>query len=288
MKKVLAILLTLAMVLAFAACGAKEEKETTTAPEESTSEEATEEATEATSEEATEEATEATSEEATSEEATSEEESSEETTEASKGLNSTNAAEVVAYYNAAHAETNKQKIKINGSNKMKLDGDITADGGLGTVLKIIMPIINKTLERNSTTQDCLPGQGKILASDCSKATATSKNGVTTIYIKLKDQTDGPNADPNTAGPVARGISTLGDVERAINELGAEVYSGKENIKLTYNDAYIKATIDENKGIITGGEWHFKVNVNISAIELKLGVKIKANNFKGVIDWTVNI
>ncbi len=286
MKKVLAILLTLAMVLAFAACGAEEET-TTAAPEESTSEEATEEATEATSEEATEEATEATSEEATSEEA-SEEESSEETTEASKGLNSTNAAEVVAYYNAAHAETNKQKIKINGSNKMKLDGDITADGGLGTVLKLIMPVIEKTLERNSSTQDCLPGQGKILASDCASAKATSKNGITTIYIKLKDQTDGPNADPNTAGPVARGISTLGDVERAINELGAEVYSGKENIKLTYNDAYIEATIDENTGVITGGKWHFKVNVNITAIELKLVVKIKANNFKGIIDWTVNI
>ena len=283
MKKFLAIFLAVAMLCAFAACGANDEPETTT--EETVADEVIEDAEEAAedAEEAAEEASEDAEEAA--EEAS---EDAEEAKEEEKGLNSTDAAAVVAYYDAAVIKTQASKKEFNGTNAMKLDGDITADGGLGTVLKIAMPIITKTLEKNSGTQTSIPGQGKLLATDVKSASATSKNGVTTIKITLKDQKDGSQADPNTAGPVARGIGTLGNVKIAINELGAEVYEGEENIKLTYNDSYITATIDENTGMITGGTWHYKVNIDISYIQLKLGVKITANNLKGIIDWTIKI
>ena len=72
-KKILALLMTLALVLSFAACGAKDTGETTEMTTQDifadATDEATEEAADTTSEEASEEATEATSEEA-SEEAT--------------------------------------------------------------------------------------------------------------------------------------------------------------------------------------------------------------------------
>lgn len=291
MKKILAILLALAMLCAFVACGKTNDDTETTIDEDiaESIEEASEEAEEA-SEEASEEAEEASEEASEEAEEASEEaeEEAEETTKEEKGLNSTKAEEVVAYYDAAVLKTKESKKEFNGTNAMKLDGDITADGGLGAVLKIAMPIITKTLEKNSGTQSEIPGEGKLLATDVKSASATSKNGVTTIKIVLKDQTDGPSADANTAGPVARGIGTLGNVEIAIEELGAELYSGKENIKLTYNDSYITATIDEDTGMITGGTWHYKVNINISAIEVKLGVKISAKNLKGIIDWTITI
>lgn len=278
MKKILAVLLALTMVLALAACGAKTE-ETTTAPEES------EVITEAPVEEVpTEEATEAPSEEA---EAPSEEESTE--AEETKGLTSTDIKEVVDFYNAAQANTKENAPK--GTNKMVLVGDITGDGALGVALKVAMPIIKSTLEKNSSTTDYIPGDAddsEILESDVTEASATSKNGVTTIYIKLKNQTDGPQADAHTAGPVARGIGTLGNVDTAIQELGAEVYSGKDTISLLYNDAYIKCTVDEETGRITGGTWHYKVNVSIANAELKLGVKISVKNLKACIDYTVSI
>ena len=70
--------------------------------------------------------------------------------------------------------------------------------------------------------------------------------------------------------------------------GAEVYSGKDTIKLTYTDAYIKCTVNEKTGTITGGTWHYKVKVFVGAAELKLGIKINVKNLKAVIDYTVVI
>lgn len=271
MKKALAVILALMFVVcAFAACGGNEEPKPadettvadTTVVEETTVEETT------------------VAEETTVEETTVEE---------TKGLNSTDIKEVVAFYNAAEAATKGSAPK--GMSKMTLDGDITGDGALGVALKVAMPIINSTLEKNSSSTDYIPGDAdnsEIKESDVTEASATSKNGVTTIYIKLKDQTDGPQADAHTAGPVARGIGTLGNVDTAINELGAEIYSGKDTISLKYRDAYIKCTVNEETGKITGGTWHYKVNVNVADADLKLGIKIAVKNLKACIDYSVSI
>ena len=171
---------------------------------------------------------------------------------------------------------------------MKLDGAITGDGALGGVLKVASPIIQRTLEKNSVETDYIPGKGKLQASDVVKAKAVSKNGVTEIVIQLKDQVDGPQADAHTAGPVARGIGTLGNIDNAIKELGAELYSGKDSIKLTYKDAYIKCKVDEKTGKITGGTWHYAVHVYVGEAEIKLGIKFTAKNLKGIVDYTVTI
>lgn len=205
-----------------------------------------------------------------------------------KGLNSTDPAAVAAFYNKAVHATEKAAPK--GHQTMKLDGGITGDGGLGAVLKVASPIIQSTLERNSTDTDYIPGHEEDLqASDIKSCSAVSKGGVTTLTIMLKDQKDGPEADAHKAGPVARGIGTLGNINGALEELGAELYSGRESIVLNYNDAYIKQlTIDENTGKITHGTWHYKVNVAVGNAEIKLGLKFTAKNLKACIDYTVAI
>lgn len=206
----------------------------------------------------------------------------------SKGLNSTDPAAVAAFYNKAVHATEKAAPK--GHQTMKLDGGITGDGALGAVLKVASPIIQSTLEKNSTDTDYIPGHEEdLLASDIKSCSAVSKGGVTTLTIMLKDQKDGPEADAHKAGPVARGIGTLGNVNSAVEELGAELYSGRETISLLYNDSYIKQlTIDENTGKITHGTWHYKVNVTIGNAEIKLGLKFTAKNLKACIDYSVVI
>ena len=136
--------------------------------------------------------------------------------------------------------------------------------------------------------DYIPGKGKLQASDVVKAKAVSKGGVTEIVIQLKEQTDGPEADAHTAGPVARGIGTLGNINNAIESLGATLYSGKETIKLTYKDAYIKCRIDNSTGKIIGGTWHYAVHVYVGEAEVKLGLKFTVKNLKGIVDYTVTI
>ena len=201
------------------------------------------------------------------------------------GSYSNDIEEIVSLYNAAHEVT---RPAPKGHSIMELDGAITGDGALGGVLKVASPIIQNTLEKNSVETDYIPGRGELKASDVSKAKAVSKGGVTEIVIQLKEQTDGPEADAHTAGPVARGIGTLGNINNAIESLGAELYSGKETIKLTYKDAYIKCRIDNSTGKIIGGTWHYAVHVYVGEAEVKLGLKFTVKNLKGIVDYTVTI
>ena len=292
MKKILALLLAFAMLFAFAACGGKDDKETTTETTTNLFADVEDDTTAAPADDTTAAVlvdgttAEAPSENA-SEAAPSENASATESTAAANpnALNSSDIAEVVAFYNKAHAAT---KPAPKGHSTMKLEGAITGDGALGGVLKVASPIIKKTLERNSVETDYIPGKGKLQASDVVKAKAVSKNGVTEIVIQLKDQVDGPQADAHTAGPVARGIGTLGNIDKAIEELGAELYSGKDSIKLTYKDAYIKCKVDEKTGKITGGTWHYAVHIYVGEAEIKLGIKFTAKNLKGIVDYTVTI
>ena len=278
MKKFLALLLALTMVFALAACGS--ETVTEDAAEAVTDEvNAAEEETALVEDEAQ---TEAVTEELTTEEPTTEEP----TTEAAEADPSAwTTEEIVKYYNEAVIKTNANG-KISGANTMKLNGDITGDGALGTVLKIASPIIEKTLARNSTTQEEIPGKGALKAEDVQSAKASLSNGKIAISITLKNQVDGPTADAENGGSVARGIGTLGNLEVALNELGAELYSGRETVRLTYDNAYIKATINPESGLITGGNWHYNVNIYVGDAQIKLGIKFNAKNLKGIIDWNI--
>ena len=288
MKKLLAILLALTMVFAFVACGSKTTDETTTeATEEVTEEitEATEEATEATdATEATEAGADAT--EASAEDASDASESETETTAADEGLNSTDPAEVVAFYNAARKAT---KPAPKGNQTMALVGDISGDGAIGAFAGPLTSAANSALSKNSKETDWIPAadHADIKPEDVTSAKATTKDGVTTIELKFKDQTDGPNGDSNNGGAVARGVGTLGSIDGALNELGAEISEGKDTVKLTYTDAYLKATIKDGK--ITGGTWHYRVNILVGNAKAKLSI-LSANlkNLKATVDYKVVI
>lgn len=282
MKKILAVLLALTMVFAFAACGGKTEENTTAAPE--TAAPVSEEAS---SETASEPASEEASSEAVSEDASAVDASSEAAAE-TKGLNSEDAAAVVAYYNAAVKATKDNAPK--GQQTMKLiDGSLSGDGAIGALLKILEPAAVKALAKNSTSTDYIPGnETDVLATDVKSATAVSKDGVTTIKITLKDQTDGSDGDPHNGGAVARGVGTLGSIDGALKELGAELTSGRETVKLTYSNAYITVKVDEATGKIIGGTWHYLVNIFVGEAKVKLGISANLKNFKGQIDYTVAI
>lgn len=298
MKKILAILLAAVMVFAFAACGGKTEEDTTTTTtdlfadfEDDTTAAPAEDSTAAPAEDSTAAPADATTAPAADDTTAAAGESTtaaESTTAPSAGLNSTNAEEVVAYYNAAVKKTNDSKKAPKGHSTMKLDGEITGDGAIGAILKVLSPAAEKALAKNSVETDYIPGKGMLKASDVTKAQASSKNGVTTIVIQLKDQTDGPDGDSKNGGPVARGIGTLGSIESALKELGAEITEGRETVKLTYTNAYIKCTIDESTGMVTGGTWHYLVKIHVGDAKAKLGITANLKNLKAAVDYTVSI
>ena len=275
MKKLLALLMAVLMLVSFAACGGNNnEEETTTNPEvvtdapvnsdgeevtdapepenETEAEEVTEEG-ETEAEEATEEGETEAEEETKKEDKPSKEPATKKPAkeEGAKPVSQWSKQEILDYYNKAVVATDKKAPQGQSVMKLGNNGSITADGAIGGLLKVASPIIKSALERNSSPTTNIPGYGEIKMSDLKSIKATEKNGVITVEIVSKEQTDGPSAD-GSAGPVGRVLGTLGDIEGALKELSAEISRGRETVSLTYTDVTVKANIDAKTGIITSG------------------------------------
>lgn len=292
MKRILAIIMVLAMVFAFAACKPKDDGKDTTAPGVSG-----DAVTNDNNESVPADASEADSTDVSTDAAEVSTDASGKPVETTKAGGNTPAAaktvaEIVADYVKARKATNPapagKQTMVLGNN-----GKITSDGGLGGLLKVASPIINNVLKNNSTDTDYVPASSHadLKASDVKSAKAiVSADGKYTDYIiYVKDQTDGPNGDSKNGGPVARGVGTLGSIDEALTQLGAEFKSGKENVKLTYTNAYIMARVDNSTGKIINGTYHYLVKINISQAQLKISiVTADVKNMYGEVDYTVKI
>lgn len=297
MKRILALIMVLAMVFAFAACKGKDDGATTTDPSSAGGEvidngDGSTVPADASAADSTD-----VSGDASTEPATTPDGKPVDTTKANgnQGGKTPAAAKTVAEIVADYVKARKAtKPAPAGKQTMVLgnNGKITGDGATGSLFKVASPIINKVLQNNSTTTDYVPASSHsdLKASDVKSAKAiVSADGKYTDYIiYVKDQTDGPNGDSHNGGPVARGVGTLGSIDEALKQLGAEFKSGKENVKLTYTNAYIFARVDNSTGKIINGTYHYLVKISISEAELKLGISAKVKNMYGEVDYTVKI
>lgn len=304
MKRILALIMVLAMVFAFAACKSKDDGATTTDPSSAGGEvidngdgstvPADASATDSTdaSNDASEVSTDASGKpvEAPSQAAGSHggSQGGAQTGNTEKGLNSTDAKAVVAFYNKAVNATVKNPPK--GKQTMKLE-KLEGTGGLGKILGSFEGIAKKALEKNSTDTNYIPAgdHGDVLPTDVKNAKATNDGKYTTVSFDVKPQTDGPK-ESSSKGPVGRSIGTLGNVQNALDQLpGVSVTSGIENIKLTYDHAYVTVKIDNNTGKIVSGTWHYKVNVNVNNLGVKvIGIPASVDTLHGIVDYTVKI
>ena len=316
MKKLLALLMALAMVFTLVACGNKEEAEGESKPEvttevteafdendyidlgdeeeEETEAEETEaeetsvvEVTNADGEAVTDKDGEAVTETVTKEpSSTKKPTTTKKTDPADKKVEDWSHKEILDYYNAAVIKTDPKAPA--GNSKMVLSGGITGDGAIGAILKVLSPAAEKALAKNSTPTDFIPGYGEIKLSDLYTLRATDKGDSIVVEMTVKEQTDGPAAD-DKAGPVGRAIGTLGNIDGALNELGASISEGRDTVKLTYNNVSVKATINKKTGLITAGTWHYLVNISIGDAKASISV-VSANlkNLKAAVDYTVVI
>lgn len=304
MKRILALIMVLAMVFAFAACKSKDDGATTTDPSSAGGEvidngdgsTVPADASAADSTDASNDASEVSTDasgkpvEAPSQAAGSQggSQGGAQTGNTEKGLNSTDAKAVVAFYNKAVNATVKNPPK--GKQTMKLE-KLEGTGGLGKILGSFEGIAKKALEKNSTETNYIPAgdHGDVLPTDVKNAKATNDGKYTTVSFDVKPQTDGPK-ESSSKGPVGRSIGTLGNVQNALDQLpGVSVTSGIENIKLTYDHAYVTVKIDNNTGKIVSGTWHYKVNVNVNNLGVKvIGIPASVDTLHGIVDYTVKI
>lgn len=304
MKRILALIMVLAMVFAFAACKSKDDGATTTDPSSAGGEvidngdgsTVPADASAADSTDASNDASEVSTDasgkpvEAPSQAAGSQggSQGGAQTGNTEKGLNSTDAKAVVAFYNKAVKASVKNPPK--GKQTMKLE-KLEGTGGLGKILGSFEDIAKKALEKNSTDTNYIPAgdHGDVLPTDVKNAKATNDGKYTTVSFDVNPQTDGPK-ESSSKGPVGRSIGTLGNVQNALDQLpGVSVTSGIENIKLTYDHAYVTVKIDNNTGKIVSGTWHYKVNVNVNNLGVKvIVIPASIDTLHGIVDYTVKI
>ncbi len=195
-------------------------------------------------------------------------------------------SEILYAYNQAVVKTNKNSP--TGQSTMKLAGSITSDGAIGSIAEVLSPIAEAALARNSTPTNFIPGYGELKGEDLKSIKVTDNGKTYIVEMTVKSQTDGSDAD-SKSGPVGRAIGTLGNIDGALKELGAEIKSGRETVSLTYDDVSVRAEIDKASGLIVHGQWHYVVKVCVGDAEASINI-LTANlkNLKANIDYTVII
>lgn len=280
MKKIIAIILAAMLVLSFAACKKTDKNpDTTAAADAQTSEQAGDVTGEETSSEA------ASDEGSTSDETDAVKPSENKTPSGgstvtpSKDLNTNDAAACIKAYQTAIAKTKQFK---SGRQSMSLKGEITASGFLGAIFNVAQKSIANALSKNSKDRTDIPGNPSgMKASHMKSASAVTSGNYTTITFNVKDQTQGPK-ESNHAGSVGCAVGTLGDVDRAIKELGLKVDYKDGKIELTYTNCKVVVKIDNTTGKIVEGSWVYDVNVYANGIKVS-GVSV--NNLKGIVAFS---
>ena len=304
MKKILALILALAMVFAFAACkGNDKDDETTTEPVgavDGNTEAAPVDGSEGSSD-ATDVSGDASTEAQTTPDGSVVEPSNAGTqqggntqqggsTAPAKGLNSTDPATVAAFYCKARKATNPAP-KGHQTLTLGNDGKIEGKGFVGTIASAGSGIIDGALKKNSTETDWIPAgsHADIKASDVKSASAKVNGNYTEVSMTFKEQTDGSDGDSKNGGPVARGVGTLGSIDGALEDLGAEIKSGRENVKLTYVNAKLNCKIDNNTGKIVSGTWSYTVQIRISEATISFkGLSGSVKNLYAEVNYKVVI
>ncbi len=196
----------------------------------------------------------------------------------------TDISQVVEIYNSAVINTRDNAPE--GYNRISLGSDIDIENIPEFITDTFAAPIKKMLKNNSLETSFVPGNGKLQADDVTLAKAVTKNGVTTVDIMLRNQTDGPDS---SEGPVSRGIGTFGTIDNALKLIDSSVVSGKENVTLNYSNAVIHCKINQSTNKITDGKWNYSLEMNFGDAELKFGfTPFTFKNVRFVFNYDITV
>jgi cytoskeletal protein RodZ len=285
MKKIIAILLVISILFAFAACKNDENidpTETNTLsttedqavnsgdvdvePESSTDENTSDE--ESTTGDV---ADEPSSDKSDKEDETQKDDKDDETESTTKKPVSDNPAEwskaeiVEAYKNAAiktHSTAKSSQTMV--LNKLVVND---GDGALNFFINMLKPVIDTALKNNTTSYNGLTGGfTKLVASDVKSAKAYKQGNYTVIEMTMNEQTDGLYGDAQE-GSVGHAINVLGNVADAVEQFPDFDIKYKEaDIKVHYVQPTVKVKINDN-GKIEKGTWRYVSDIYIRHLDI---------------------
>lgn len=268
MKKLIALLLAVAMLLSFAACGEKPQEPTeTTAPDATT---VADEAVDATTAAEVEETT-------VAEETTVEETTVEETTAAIP----TETKDIIEYYNATIAKAVDAKVgfnklryvdneKLNAGFLLKTFGDIMYQFmGIGAENKYTMDVTKGQWESD------LPHQylrkSTLSEADVTKATCTADGDELTIVLSVKGGSSFANKnEKSNNSPIDKCGICVGDEDKSYydHKTALVIYNaiddvlGGADVSESYKNATVKAVIDSTTGNLVSLTVEYDIDIAI--------------------------
>ncbi len=192
--------------------------------------------------------------------------------------------EIIAFYKeaAARSNPNAKSTQVMEMNELIIND---GDGALGFFIKILEPAIASVVKKNAFDFDGITGGFADLSAEDAKSIKAYKSGEYTIVeMTMKNQTDGIYADAY-AGSVGHAVTVLGDVSKVLAEFPQfEVNLDDADIKVNYVNATVKVKINKN-GIIEKGTWKYTCDPEIKNITIS-GIKIKKADAK--IDYIITV
>lgn len=175
-----------------------------------------------------------------------------------------NVAQVLEVYNNAVIETDKDAPLVK--NTMSLE-DIKMGSGTSAI-SFAKPMLKDMLEDEVYEYYDIPGKGELKADDVISAKMSTKEGLTTVIIEVKGQTNDAYGNAKDGESVSRAMGTVGNIAQYIEETG--IISGYENIEITYTDCTLACIIDDATGEILYGEWFYNMTMNMDGVIINIG------------------
>lgn len=283
MKKALALITALTMLISFTACG-KNTEETTTVPD-NTSYSQTPES------DIPEEITQAAI--SVNTDVTETSDVAEEITETTDIVSAVDEAtdpsqwsaeEIVEFYKNAATKSNPtaKSSQVMVLNKLIINN---GEGALGFFTKILEPAIRSVVQKNALEFDGITGGFRKLSVNDTKSIKAYKSGeYTVVEMTLKNQTDDIHANEHE-GTVGHAISVLGDIGRVIAEFPQfNVDLSNAKIDVHYVNASVKVKINKD-GIIEKGTWQYTCDPDISNVKIS-GINVHTADAE--IDYIITV
>lgn len=276
MKKLIAIIAALTLLLTVTACGRSEPPNETTAPSTDHSTQTAESPTANLSTEATTATTSPTTQEAETAETTRSDDPSKWSKE-----------EIVDFYK--NAAINSKSVKSKQTMTMSSLVVNEGKGFIGGFIEMVTPIFKSVLEDNSTEFDGITGgYEKIVPSDIKTAKAYKSGKYTVVEMTMVEQVDGAHGS-QFEGTVGHAISVVGDLA-IVQENLPMFYIDFDNADITirYAKPTLKVKIND-KGVIEKGTWTYEVQVNVKNLyikNLRLPIELTIESGRGSVDYII--
>ena len=284
MKKALALITAITMLISFTACGKNAEEETTTIPDspsysqipetnisEKTTQSAIPESTEISTSEISTEAT------AVSGETTTAVQTAADPSQWTK-------EEIIDFYKKAAEKSNPtaKSSQVMVLNKLIINN---GEGALGFFTKILEPAIRSVVKKNALEFDGITGGFRNLSVNDAKNIKAYKSGeYTVVEMTMKNQTDDIHANEHE-GSVGHAISVLGDISKVIEQFPQfDVDLSNSKIDIHYVNATVKVKINKD-GIIEKGTWKYTCDPDISDVNIS-GINVRTAEAE--IDYIITV